>query len=345
MALVVDKFVQLLPPKSKKSPSGWISFNAPCCHHRGHKPDIRKRAGVRFDTGIVYNCFNCKFTTGWQPGYTIGEKMKILCKWLGASEDLVKEMIFESLKTKPVDTISNYSQIGIDFTEKSLPENALPLSSWAEMMTGEIQEILGEEFVNVCNYLVNRGFLDPFSHDFYWSPEAGYSDRAILPFRWNGKIVGNTARKIKEGKPKYLSDQHPHFVFNFDAQTEGQRYTLVTEGPFDALAVNGLALLTNDIADKQSRIIDSLRSEVIIIPDQDRAGLVLFDRAIELGWSVASPNWSDDIKDTAEAAAKYGRLFVVVDAIETAAKGAIKITMAKKKLEQKLERSEYEKIN
>jgi len=345
MTLVVDKFAQLLPPKSKNSPSGWTSFNAPCCHHRGHKPDTRKRAGIRFDSGIVYNCFNCKFTTGWQPGSPFGEKIKTLCRWLGASEDLIKELVFESLKTKPEDLNQEYHQSKIKFTEKTLPENSHPLGVWAEMMTGDIEEKLGADFVKICNYLINRGFEDPFVYDFYWSPEIGYSDRVIIPFRWEGRIVGSTARKIKDGKPKYLSDQHPHFVFNFDVQTEGQKYTLVTEGPFDALAVNGVALLTNEIADNQSRIIDSLRSEVVVIPDQDRAGLILFDRAIELGWSVASPTWEESIKDPSEAAAKYGRLFVVVDAIATACKGPIKITMAKKRLEQKLERLEHGKID
>ncbi len=58
MTLVVDKFRSLLP-RFKTSPSGWMSFNAPCCHHRGHRTDNRKRAGVVLTEGIIYNCFNC----------------------------------------------------------------------------------------------------------------------------------------------------------------------------------------------------------------------------------------------------------------------------------------------
>lgn len=337
MTLVVDKFRTLLPPRAKSSPSGWTSFNAPCCQHRGHSPDTRKRAGIRFDgNGIVYNCFNCKFSTGWQPGSSIGEKMKTLCRWLGSNEDTIKELVFEAMKTEGDDYRPSQQEIKLEFTDKELPEGAMSITEWVN--SAHLPDI-SEEIGPVIDYVYSRG-MDPLTNDFYWSPAAGYENRVIIPFRWEGRVVGNTARKVTAGKPKYLSDQHPHFVFNFDQQKENQKYIFVCEGPFDALAVDGVALLTNEIAEQQSRIINSLGAEVIVIPDQDRAGLVLFDRAAELGWAVAMPNWDPDIKDTADAVQRYGRLFVIVDAIKTAQQGQIKINMAKKQQEHKLERLE-----
>lgn len=344
MTLVVDKFRILLPPRAKQSPSGWTSFNAPCCQHRGHSPDTRKRGGIRFDgNGIVYNCFNCKFSTGWQPGAPFGEKMKTLCRWLGAGEDNIKELVFEAMKTESEDYRAEDYQPSIEFENKKLPNHAMSLMDWSSILEGEIEEKLGPQFVEMLRYLMDRGYANPFDYDFYWSPEPGYIDRVIIPFRWQGRIVGSTARKITQGKPKYVSDQHPHFVFNFDRQKEDQKYIFVCEGPFDALAIGGVALLTNDIAEQQSRIINSLGSEVIVIPDQDKAGLVLFDRAAELNWSVAMPTWEDDVKDVADAVQRYGKLFVIVDAIMTAQKGAIKINMAKKKQESKLAILDYDK--
>jgi hypothetical protein len=337
MTLVVDKFRTLLPPRAKSSPSGWTSFNAPCCQHRGHSPDTRKRAGIRFDgNGVIYNCFNCKFTTGWQPGNTIGEKMKTLCRWLGSSEDTIKELVFEAMKTEGDDYRPEHQEIKLEFTDKELPEGAMPLLTWLDAKLTNEEE---QKLVEVVEYVVSRGY-DPTSENFYWSPAPGYVDRVIIPFRWEGRVVGNTARKVNNGKPKYLSDQHPHFVFNFDKQTENQKYIFVCEGPFDALAIEGVALLTNEIAEQQSRIINSLGAEVIVIPDQDRAGVVLFDRAAELGWAVAMPNWDSDVKDVADAVRRYGRLFVIVDAIKTAQQGQIKINMAKKQQEHKLQRLE-----
>jgi hypothetical protein len=66
---------------------------------------------------------------------------------------------------------------------------------------------------------------------------------------------------------------------------------------------------------------------------------------VEYGWGVAFPNWGDQVKDCADAVKSYGKLFVTVDAIQTAQHGAIKISVAKHKLEQKIQRLEYEKDN
>jgi hypothetical protein len=330
MTLVVDIFRRLIPARAKPNPSGWTSFNAPCCQHRGHKPDTRKRAGLRFDTGIVYNCFNCKFTASWQPGRGLSERFKNLCRWLNASDDDINAMMFEALKTEAVDYQHKVEE-RIEFTEKELPKDTVTLL--------EAMESNPEQTVPIAEYLMGRGF-DLTGYDYLWSPEL--ADRVIIPFAYKGKIVGWTARKIRDGRPKYLSDQHPHFVFNIDSQQEDQRYIFVLEGPFDAVSLGGVALLTNDVAEQQSRMINSLGHQVIVVPDQDRAGLVLIDRAIENGWSVAFPNWEDDVKDAAEAVARYGRLFVTVDCILTAVEGEIKLSMARKQLENKIKRLENE---
>lgn len=335
MTAVVDIFRTILPSKAKHSPSGWTSFNAPCCHHRGHKPDTRKRAGVRFDgNGVVYNCFNCKFTTGWQPGSPFGEKMKTLCKWLGASDDTIKELIFEALKSES-DDYQPQQIFNTNFTEKELPEGSMPISQWLEMY-----DDMTSEFLNpVVDYVCSRGF-DPLSKNFYWSPSPGYTDRVILPYYYQGKIVGSTARKITNGKPKYISDQHPHFVYNIDDQPEERRYVLVTEGQFDALSIGGVGLLTNDISEQHSRLINNIGKEVIVVPDQDKPGLAVVDRAVELGWSVAFPNWDHDVKDCADAVKRYGKLFVIVDILKTAEKNPIKIEMAKRAMIHKLKLGE-----
>jgi len=337
MTLVLDKFRSLLPPKTKTSPSGWMSFNAPCCHHRGHKADTRKRAGVTFGEGVVYNCFNCKYSTSWQPGRPISEKFKNLCRWLGASDDDIKDLIFEALKTESSDYQPEVYEPKVTFTKKELPEGAMPLAEWGNLLTGELEEKVGEDFKNVLRYLIDRGYENPFDYDFYWTPAPGYIDRVIIPFKWEGTVVGNTARKITDGKPKYVSDQHPFFVFNVDNQLPEQKYVFVCEGPFDALSIGGVALLTNEVSELQARIINNIGKQVIVIPDQDKAGTILIDQARELGWHVAFPTWGAGVKDCADAVKKYGKLFVVVDAIMTATTNPAKIEIEKRRLLTELE--------
>jgi hypothetical protein len=285
-----------------------------------------------FSEGVVYNCFNCKYTASWQPGRNISEKFKSLCRWLGANDDQIKELVFEALKTESTDYEPDHFVEKVKFTEKELPEGAMSINEWVNSAyLPDISADIGP----VIDYVYSRGF-DALSEHFYWSPAPGYIDRVLLPYYYEGKIVGSTARKVREGKPKYLSDQHPFFVFNIDEQDPKNKYVFVVEGQFDAYAVGGVGLLTNEIAQQQAHIINQLGKEVIVIPDQDKAGLMLIKQAIDYDWAVAFPNWEDDVKDVADAVLRYGKLFVIVDAIKTAQRGEIKISVARNNLETRL---------
>ena len=285
-----------------------------------------------FSEGVVYNCFNCKYTASWQPGRNISEKLKSLCRWLGANDDQIKELVFEALKTESTEYEAEHFVEKVKFTKKELPEGALPLVEWLDAKLDDEQE---QQLITVVEYVVKRGY-DPLSRHFYWSPMPGFTDRVIIPFLYEGGVVGSTARKVRDGKPKYLSDQHPFFVFNVDDQAPQNKYVFVCEGPFDALAVGGVALLTNEISQQQAHIINQLGKEVIVIPDQDKAGLMLIKQAIDYGWSVAFPTWDDHVKDCADAVQTYGKLFVIVDIIKTAQQGEIKISVARNNLETRL---------
>jgi hypothetical protein len=253
---------------------------------------------------------------------------------MGANDSDINSMILEALKTEAPEYTGVVAERPIEFPNKELPQDT-------ELL---VDAILShpEQALPVAEYLLSRG-VDIAGFKYMWSPEL--ADRVIVPFFYQGRIVGYTARKITPKGVKYLSDHHPHFVFNVDNQKEHQQYMFVCEGPLDAIAVGGVALLTNAVAEQQYRIINNLGHQVIVIPDQDRAGLELIDRAIERGWSVAFPNWDPDVKDAADAVARYGRLFVTVDCILTAQQGEIKITMARKQLEAKIKRWEYDKTN
>jgi hypothetical protein len=255
-----------------------------------------------------------------------------LCRWLGANDDQIKELVFEALKTESTDYEPDHFVEKVKFTEKELPEGAMSINEWVNSAyLPDISADIGP----VIDYIYSRGF-DALSEHFYWSPAPGYIDRVLLPYYYEGKIVGSTARKVREGKPKYLSDQHPFFVFNVDEQDPKNKYVFVVEGQFDAYSIGGVGLLTNEIAQQQAHIINQLGKEVIVIPDQDKAGLMLIKQAIDYGWSVAFPTWDNNVKDVADAVQKYGRLFVTVDAIKTAQQGEIKISVARNNLETRL---------
>jgi DNA primase len=141
-----------------------------------------------------------------------------------------------------------------------------------------------------------------------------------MPFYYQGRCVGYTARKITEGKPKYISEQQPGYVFNLDAQNKDRQYVFVVEGPIDAITIDGVALTSADINQTQRTLIENLGKQIVVVPDRDSAGYRLVEQALEFGWGLSFPEWPDGIKDVNDAQQQLGRLaalYLIVQGIET----------------------------
>jgi DNA primase len=125
-------------------------------------------------------------------------------------------------------------------------------------------------------------------------------------------------------------------VFGTDLQHESWTQAIVVEGIFDALSIGGLAVMHNTVSDAQARLIRSLGKEITVVPDQDKAGLELIDRAVELGWAVSIPDWPDHIKDVNDAVIEYGRLGTLLTIMQARETSKIKIELRKKQLVKRL---------
>jgi DNA primase len=106
----------------------------------------------------------------------------------------------------------------------------------------------------------------------------------------------------------------------------------VTEGPFDAMSIDGVAILGNEVSDVQADIIDSLKREVVVVPDWDAAGQNLIDAALEYGWTVSFPVWRETHKDVAGAVAEYGQLFVLQSILAARQSNGLRIELLRKKI-------------
>ena len=211
--------------------------------------------------------------------------------------------------------------------EKSLPDDTMSVIEWTkDPRWPDVAEDVGK----VVEYILDRGMSVDW-YNWMWTPAAGYKDRVIIPFYHDGKVVGYTGRKITEGKPKYLTEHPPHIVFNLDKQTYDRKFVLVFEGSIDAIMLGGVAVLTNEISNEQALQINKLGKQVIVVPDQDKAGETMARQAIDLGWSIAFPNWDVDIKDAGDAIKRYGRLATMISIIKN-----VETTELKSKLRMKL---------
>jgi hypothetical protein len=263
-------------------------------------------------------------------------KFRKLLGWFGASENEIKRLVIDAIRVKDIvspDTVIEEVE-PIDFKPRPLPDEAQDFFTLNTFYTLNDDKDVPQGYHNAVLYISNR-LIDFQKYPFYWTPETQYNlhKRVIIPFTWKGNIIGYSARAFDDTvKPKYHSNYEPNYVFNVDRQKHDSKFVIVSEGPFDAMAVDGVAVLSNECSEIQADIIDSLGREVIVVPDGDKSGKKLIDDALEYGWSVSFPIWQKDYKDVSEAVEKLGKLFVLKSIIEAKETGRLKIELLRKRL-------------
>jgi hypothetical protein len=315
--------LSIVPGRKKLTASGWHSFNAICCHQRGHKADRRQRGGIKLTEhdSWTYHCFNCGFSCGFENGKTISKKSRELLAWCGVDDQQIQRWNLESLQNKDL----------LDYTRKFKKEKPLQLKP-KKLPDCELLEDKPEHKVYI-DYLLSRNVsLDDFN--FYVTPdETGRnSNRIIIPYTYKGENVGHTSRFLDNRIPKYINDQQPGYVFGYDQQSPEWQVCILTEGIFDALSINGCALTHNTISEEQARMLRQLNRKIIVVPDRDKTGLEIIDRAIELGYSISLPDWENDIKDVNDAVIRYGKVPTLLSILQSATNSKIKIEMRRKQI-------------
>jgi hypothetical protein len=310
-----------LPAKRKQTPSGWISFNAPCCN------DKRSRGGIKItDQSWSYHCFNCSKTASFVLGRSVSFKARSLLTLLNVPEIEIEQLNLESLKHRSIHGI-------LDERAKTIHElTDIRFQEFDEFPPAS--ELVTPDLPLYWNYLRTRHVPEDFpamttvrTDGMHW-----VRPHVTIPFTYDGKVVGWCARFLDNKAPKYINHSQPGYVFGADLQHKDWQHVIVTEGIFDALSIGGLALMHNTVNDRQARLIRNLAREVTVVPDQDSAGLELVDRAVELGWAVSMPEWEPGIKDVNDAVIKYGRLGTLLTIMQARETSRIKIELRKKQL-------------
>lgn len=314
-----------LPAKRKATPSGWISFNAPCCSEK------RSRGGIKIsDQGWSYHCFNCNTTASFLLGRTLGFKARRLLEKLGVPESEIEHLNLESLKYRNIHGILDERTRMMNSLSEIAFEEFDDLPPFSEPVTPELSQHW--EYLRQRRAPVDYPFLTAVKNDgVHWT-----RPHVTVPFTYEDKIVGWTTRFLDDRSPKYISHTQPNYVFGTDLQHNNWQYVIVVEGIFDALSIAGVAVMHNNISDGQARLIRNLGREIIVVPDQDLAGVELVERAIELGWPVSIPDWGPDVKDVNDAVVKFGKLATMLTIMQSRETSKIKIELRKKNLVKRL---------
>lgn len=329
--------------KVKTTPSGWISGNAPCCVHRGEAADTRSRGGLKIgsDKSVTFNCFNCKYHASWKPGRVLSEKMKEFLKWLGVPNEEIKQTAFwiwlqkENVVSEKTATKTIWYP---NFETKELPEGARSFAWWAENAPDN------KNFNDAMRYLIQRDpkLLDKY--EYYFSDEPNTYDKpapahrsVIIPFYYQGQIVGWSARKIDKSKQRYMSDTPLNYLFNADVLSRKRKFILLVEGVFDAINLDCIGVLGSTLSREQIDWINAVDVPKIVVPDRNKAGKNLIDVAIKQGWGVSMPMnsgphkvWDSDITDVSDAVARYGLLYTMRTIMDTIMVDPLEIEVRKR---------------
>ena len=334
MNLIQNTILTSLPANKKKTPSGWISFNAPCCIYNGETQDKKKRGGIMAgaDGTISYHCFNCGYKASYVIGRKLTQKMRTFMGYIGIADDTIKKLAIEAMRHEEGDVKYEKKKF-VNFHKKQMPKNTHSLDVWLEKYVAkDLTAPQYKKIDNLLNYLKIRG-IDPTWYDFMYSPDMyfNFNERLIIPFYWRGDVVGYTGRLFENiEKVKYVTDVQPGYVFNMDTQDWTRKFVIVTEGPFDAITISGVSILGSEINDVQRELINNLNRQVIVVPDRDAPGEKLINQAIEFGWSVEFPEWDNKVGDVAEAVLKYGRLFTIQSILKSTESSKLKIDLKRK---------------
>lgn len=320
-----------LPAKRKPSPQGWLSFNAVCCTHNGNSQDRRSRGGIKAtEQGWSYHCFNCSYTASFTLGRTVSFKARRLLGWMGVPDNEIEMLNLESLRHRNIHGL-------LEDRQKTF--NALASIEFGESDDfPPFTEVVTPEFPAYWDYIRRRGVPEDFPVMTSIKTDGVHWVRpyVLIPFTYDNRVIGWTARFLDNKIPKYINHSQPGYVFGTDLQHDNWQYVIVTEGIFDALSIGGLALMHNTVSDAQARLIRSLGKEVVVVPDQDTAGVVLIDRAVELGYSVSIPEWPEGCKDVNDAVIKLGRLGALLTIMASRETSKIKIELRKKQLVKRI---------
>lgn len=320
---ILEYIYDLLPADKKQRSNGWIYFNCPSCYHTENS-DSKKRGNILFtDDGFVYQCFNCKFKTGFHLGLSLNKKNLQWLDDLGATSEQIKTLkkMIKEYNDQCNDESSEQKIVYRPRTIRKIPEM---YESINESLKNKVDS---PTLTKVMNYIVQRNPHLLEWTDLMW---AEGQNHFLIPCYEFGEVVGYTLRSLNDyAKNKYIHYTPEGYVHNFDSLLKERKYNILCEGDLDALSIDGIGILSSEFTPERLKRILTYNNgqELIVCPDRDKAGAKLVKQILDedLPFSVSFPNWSRGIKDVEEATRKYGRLYTIYTIIDMREKDKQKI--------------------
>lgn len=301
---IITQYVSLDKPSSK----GWRAVACKVCNDHTRKG---KRAGFIFTgSGFGYNCYNCGHSAQFDPGRdrSLSKDAVTTMRSFGIPDEDWKKLSFNALT-------NTYEEFTREFN--SIEPATLTLPTFFKPVT----DSASDGWSKLCiEYLKSRS-VDWKSQPFFYvdtkltAAEKKWYGRLIIPIYNNGVMVFYQGRDLTNtALKKYMSVDSPrenvlYGYDNIELSTPAPLY--ITEGWFDAQALQGVAILGNKLTDAQIKWINRSHRPKVVIPDRFGSGHLLAKQAIKLDWSISTLDVNDKSKDVNESICQHGLIYTL----------------------------------
>lgn len=282
------------------------------------------RGGWSFTNGgetAFYHCFNCGINESFstEREYAFSKRMREV---LDAFLIPKNEYTFLTLKADKT-TISPIAKKTVSHKYIDMPLFFKPMNELANDDKKVYKTFLSDNYdIKLSDYSFFVSNLDvKFDTPENKAIAKSLKNRLIIPFFKNGKLIYYQARDITDtSKLKYISANVPktNVLFNIDSlnlHTEAPLY--VVEGPFDAINVNGVATLGNELTGAQVDLLRASKRRKVLIPDFNGDSNRLMEQFIDNDWEVSFPEYRHDASDVSKAIKRFGRIYTVTDIVKS----------------------------
>jgi hypothetical protein len=252
---------------------------------------------------IIANCFNCGFASVYNEG-TLTKKFKKLLLALGIAEEEIRSAVVEPLLLKEREpktiTLANLQKISTATSTIQPPPKSLPLGH------GEFAEYQEK----LISYLLSRKV--DLKYPFFFSLDSRFIDHVIIPFYRQGNLIYWQARSVVDSKKRY--DNAPvskeAVIFNFDQLYSYSKAPLfVTEGVFDAMMVDGIAILGSKLSAAKKELLSRSKRRLVFVIDKDDNGRQLAEESLRNGWEISFvPEGATDLN---ESVTRFGLSYTI----------------------------------
>ena len=300
-----------LPPEDAR---GFHSLKCQCCN------DYKVRAGFKFEDGnVVYNCWNCSTTSVFEEfSGKISKKMRGILNAYGIDDTEISGVIntaFFNKKEKENSTITlaNLTKVNTNTPTVKLPEKSLPLG----------HDGFYDYQIKLLTYLEKRK-IDIEKFQFFFSLEPRFIDRIIIPFYRNGNLIYWQARSINPDEKKRYDNApvgRDAVMFGIDKlRTYSSAPLFVTEGVFDAMMVDGVALLGSKLNEAKVALLQESSRRLVFVIDKDKNGQHLAEDVLKRGWEIAfTPDGATDLNNSVQ---RFGMAYTIYGMMQNIPKDA-----------------------